>query len=256
MPIISLYIHLNTIAIQSLHINELKNTFADDQQITVTDIIEFYRQYEKKIKRSTIDWRIYSLSKKGILYRVSRGTYTLSKEDVNLYTPEITKSLKLLYNKIHNIFPFIDICLWSTKWLNEFMLHQPGKFHTLVEVDKDVMESVFYSLKDQGKNVFLNPSIDIFDKYIIYEKNPIIITRLTTEAPVQKIRGIKTITIEKMLVDIYCDPVLFSTYQGAELLRIYKNAFEKYNINRHKVYRYADRRNKKKDIINLIDKIK
>lgn len=46
---------------------------------------------------------------------------------------------------------------------------------------------------------------------------PIIITRLTTEAPTQKINKVVTQTIEKLLVDIYCNPIIFAAQQGVEL---------------------------------------
>lgn len=116
------------IANKSLHINALKKHFDEGQKITVSDIIEFYAQFEEKVKRSTIDWRLYKLTQEGILYRQSRGIYSLSEKRKKTYTPEITRSLKILAGKIHKQFPYIDTCLWTTKWLNEFMLHQPGRF--------------------------------------------------------------------------------------------------------------------------------
>lgn len=200
------------------------------------------------MKRSTVDWRIYDLVNKGVLHRVSRGLYSLSENERRDYTPEINRSLKYLSGKIYNQFPFIDICLWSTKWLNEFMLHQPFRFYTMVEVEKEVMESVFYALKEQGKDVFLDPSEDVVNNYVINASEPIIITRLTTEAPTQKVNEVVTQTIEKLLVDIYCDPVIFAAQQGAELKRIYQAVFDKYNVNDAKMFRYASRRNRREEI--------
>lgn len=234
----------------------MKNAFAGHQKITVQDIIEFYEQSVKTVKRSTVDWRIHKLVEKGILYRIARGVYSLSKEDTNEFIPEINRSLKYLSGKVTKQFPFVETCLWSTKWLNEFMLHQPGRFHIILEIEREVAESVFYALSDQGKDVFLNPSEEILNKYVISSKEPIIITNLTTEAPTQKIKQVDTASLEKILVDIYCDPVLFSAYQGAEMRRIYRNAFEKYNLNEPKMMRYADRRGKKEGMHHLIDEIK
>lgn len=234
----------------------MKNAFKGNQKITVQNIIEFYERFEKTIKRSTVDWRIYKLVEKGILYRTKRGVYSLSKKDAKEFIPEINRSLKYLSGKVIKEFPFIETCLWSTKWLNEFMLHQPGRFHIILEIEREVAESVFYALSDQGKDVFLNPSEEILNKYVINSKEPIIITNLTTEAPTQKIQMVVTATLEKILVDIYCDPVLFSAYQGIEMRRIYRNAFEKYDLNEPKMIRYASRRGKKEEIHQLLDEIK
>jgi len=133
------------------------------------------------------------------------------------------------------------------------MLHQPFRFHTILEVEKEAMESVFYTLQEQGKEVFLDPSQEIIDKYVVNANEPIIIKRLTTEAPTQKVNKVVTQTIEKLLVDIYCDPILFAAQQGVELKRIYQTAFDKYNVNNTKMLRYASRRNKREEINNFIN---
>lgn len=208
----------------------------------------YYQRFDSDVKRATVDWRIYELVDKGILHRVSRGLYSLSESEGKAYIPEINKSLKYLSGKIHNQFPFIDVCIWSTKWLNEFMLHQSFRFYTIVEVEKEVIDSVFYALKEQGKEVFLDPSEDIINNYVVNASEPIIITRLKTEAPTQKVNKVVTQTIEKLLVDIYCDPIIFAAQQGAELKGIFQAVFDKYNVNRPKMLRYASRRNKRDEI--------
>lgn len=179
--------------------------------------------------------------------------YSLSENEGKEFIPEINRSLKYLSGKIYNQFPFIDTCIWSTKWLNEFMLHQPFRFYTILEVEKEVMESVFYALKEQGKEVFLDPSEDILNNYLVNASEPIIIIRLTTEAPTQKINKVVTQTIEKLLVDIYCDPVIFAAQQGSELKRIYQTVFDKYKVNNTKMFRYASRRNKRDEIKSFIN---
>ena len=240
------------IANKSLHIKELKSNFVLGKVFTVQDITKFYEQFEEGIKRSTIDWRIYELTQRGILYRIERGIYSLSENEATQFIPEVSGPLKNLSGKLNKQFPFIDICLWSTKWLNEFMLHQPGWFYTILEVEIDAMESVFYALKEKGKDVFIDPSEEILNKYVSNTIDPIIITRLITEAPTRKIHDVVTPTLEKMLVDIFCDQTVFATYQGAELNRIYQTAIEKYNMSRAKMMRYANRRNKKFELQELI----
>lgn len=69
------------------------------------------------------------------------------------------------------------------------------------------------------------------------------------------VKGINTTTIEKILVDIYCDKVVFSAQQGAEMRTIFKATFNKYTINLSKANRYAGRRRKKENFNNFIDSI-
>ncbi|MCA1763246.1 MAG: DUF6577 family protein [Cryomorphaceae bacterium] len=238
-----------------MHIRELRNSFAQREFISVSDLIDFYRQFDENIKRSTVDWRAYELNRQGILHRIGRGIYSLGETGKSYFVPEIGKPVQRLYHKVLKQFPFGELCIWSTKSLNEFMLHQPGRFYTILDVEKDAAESVFYHLKESGKDVYLHPSEEILSKYAIHKKEPVIITYLTTEAPIQKVDSMKTITLEKVLVDIYCDPVLFSTYQGIEMKHIYRTAFDKYHIRESKMLRYASRRNKKGEIEKLINEI-
>lgn len=240
------------IAKKSLHIKELKNAFVHEQSISVHDLIQFFQRFEEKVKRSTVDWRIYELTKLGVLHRIGRGTYSLS--ETYYFKPEVSRSLKLLFGIVKNQFPYLNICVWNTKLINEFMLHQPGRFYTILEVDKDAMESVFYELKDQGKDVFLNPSEEVLSKYVVSKKEPIIVTSLITEAPLEEIDGVKTASLEKILVDICSNEILFSSQQGAELSRIYETAFEKYTISEPKLFRYSRRRNRKVVVEQLIKK--
>jgi len=83
--------------------------------------------------------------------------------------------------------------------------------------------------------------------------NPIIIKTLITEAPTQNIDGINTSSLEEILVDVFCDKIIFSAFQGNEMRTIYREAFLKYSINRSKLLRYADRRGKKEQLKKYIN---
>ena len=90
------------------------------------------------------------------------------------------------------------------------MLHQPNQFFVLVETDKETTNSIFYFLREIKKSVFIEPTKDILEKYVVNEYEVFIIKPLVTEAPTQNINGVETASIEKMLVDIFCDDVIFS----------------------------------------------
>ena len=127
-----------------------------------------------------------------------------------------------------------------------------GKFYYLVEVEKDAVEAVFYFLKERNFSVFLNPNQDILDKYIPENKDIYIVITLVSEAPTQQIRRICTVSVEKMLVDIFCDETLFAAQQGAEMRTIFNEVLSKYTISQNKMLRYADRRKRKNDFNNYI----
>jgi hypothetical protein len=208
--------------------------------------LEFYEAIEPEVKKSTVNWRIYSLVQDGVLNRIGRGRFALGKSDA--YIPELSSKLNSVYKKIKVDFPFLTVCLWSTSVLNEFMLHQPGRYYQLIEVEKDALESIFFYLKDRNYSVFMEPSEQLIRRYMMNEKEPWIVKSLVSEAPIQEINGIPTVTIEKLLVDIFCDPVIFNAQQGSEMNQIFNEAFEKYTISESKMLRYASRRRKKNEL--------
>ena len=58
-----------------------------------------------------------------------------------------------------------------------------------------------------------------------------------------------------MLVDIYCDNVLFSAQQGSEMRTIFENALTKYAINQSTMIRYANRKGKKESFTQYLNSI-
>jgi DNA-binding Lrp family transcriptional regulator len=236
----------------------MKLHFKSKGAFETQDIVAFYEQTEKGIKPSTVNWRIYNLVQSGVLQRIGRGKFTLG-EGKN-YIPEISSSIKSVFRKLKTAFPFANLCVWNTSALNEFMQHQPNQFFVLVETEKETTNSVFYFLRDSEsyrnkKSVFIEPTNDILEKYIVNEKEVFIVKPLISEAPTQNINGVETATIEKILLDIFCDDVIFSAQQGAEKRTIFKEAFTKYTINQSKMLRYADRRRKKEELNQFVKTI-
>nr|WP_281990925.1 DUF6577 family protein [Aquimarina aggregata] len=135
------------------------------------------------------------------------------------------------------------------------MLHIPGTHKIIIEVEKGTEDSVFYFLSDIRKNVFLNPSTDILDKYAQENKNQIIIKKLVTDAPFQKINSLRIPALEKIIVDLILDVETLSEYQGRDLESIIENAYQSYSIQEDKLLRYASRRRKRDFVEQCIKNI-
>jgi predicted transcriptional regulator of viral defense system len=231
----------------------MKSYFKNKAVFEIRDIVAFYEQNEKDIKSTTVNWRIHTLVQSGVLQRIGRGKYTFGEDKT--YIPEISSTTKSIFKKLKAAFPFAYFCVWNTSILNEFMLHQPNRFFVLIETDKETTRSAFYFLREIKKTVFIEPTNDILEKYLVNEKEAFIVKSLVSESPVQNINGVETATIEKILVDIFCDNVVFEAQQGVEMRRIFKEAFGKYTINRSKMLRYADRRRKKSALNQFVKTI-
>lgn len=233
----------NKINITKLHIDTFKDRFENIESISVNDIFSFYQNHDNKVKKNTVSWRIYNLVEKGIIQRIGRGKYKLGKQKE--FTPLLSKENQILYLKLKEEFPFLDISIWSTKWIAQWMLHIPSNYETIIEVEKGSEENVFYFLSDIKDNVFLNPSKDILDKYANRKKNVIIVKNLITDAPLKEIEKTTIPSIEKILVDLIVDDKLYASYQGSDLDMIIENSFQYNTINKDTLLRYADRRRKK-----------
>ncbi len=231
----------------------MKNHFNSKGGFGTNEIAKFYYSFEPNLKRTTLNWRIYKLVELGIIQRIGRGVFALG--EAMIFEPEISVPLSKMYNDIKGNFPFIELCIWSTEVLNEFSLHQSNRRIVLIETDKDTNEAIFYFLKEQYDNVFLNPDRVLLEQYVFDIPNAIVIKPLISESPLQEVNEINTITIEKMLVDLYCDTDLFGAFQGNEMRIIYSEAFNKYTINSNRLLRYASRRGKKEEIEEYITQI-
>ena len=234
--------------IQSLHINDLQ-TFFDKNQEIEKDNIEQYLRVKTGIEKT--ESMLNNLVKKGLLERTGRGKYSIGLNR-KTYTPPLENEIKGIYGLIYEEKPLLECCVWRTSIINEFTLHQPGRFAQMVEIERDGLDAVFDLLRDNYPNVYLNPSDELLDRYIAYQNDAIIIIPLTSEAPTQMVEKIRTITIEKLLVDLICEPKLHETFQGSELNYIFREAFEKYPINKDKMFRYARRRKRKEKVENFV----
>jgi hypothetical protein len=236
-----------------LKTKQLKQHFAKAESISIDQLYKFYNTGKNIIPKSTLRWRIYKLLNAGVLMRIGRGKYKFGTEAI--YQPDTTKSVKAIYEKIKKNFPYANICGWHTNYLNEFTIHQPGRHSIIIEAEKDTTESIFNFIKEQYKEAFLNPTKDVYHRYISGKKESIVVLNLISEAPTQAIDDIIVPTIEKILVDIFTDNSIFSTFQGKEMQNIFINVLQKYTVNMSTLNRYAYRRGKKEELEQYIKKL-
>lgn len=235
-----------------LKTKEIKEKFKDKESFSYTDLLNFYLETEPDLKIGTYKWRVYKLKEIGFLDTVRKGEYILGTRVE--FAPIIKLTLKKQYNLITKKYPYIEVVVWETGWLNEFMIHQPFISLTIIEVDREAITAVFNTLKETNVHVYLDPTIEDIENYII-SQNSIVVKPLLRESPSKLIGKINTPKIEKILVDIFTDSNLFITYQGYELERIYESIFTLYSVNMTTLERYAKNRGGKEDIKKFIGRI-
>ncbi len=229
------------------------------KQLSRQALLNMLRSEYPGLRVGTYDWMLYKLKMNSAIQNVGRGVYTTFSKPV--YKPVILEGLKRLYRKIQKKYELDTLIMWETKWLNEFMIHQPFHSTIVLELDQDSLESVFFFLRDSGrKEVFLRSGPkkekknfeELVNSYISESDKPIIIQKSIARSPNSKVDKITVPTLEKMLVDVYSDPILFNAYQGNELNRIFSYAYRRYNINSSLLFNYAARRGKEQALKDFL----
>ena len=193
------------------------------------------------LDRSRLNWYLAHMADAGSVVRIARGTYTVS-DDRRAFAPEVSEQAQSRYKQFNADFPEIKLCVYEGPWLLQFMHHLASNQITYIEIEKDVAETVFHRLKNEGKEVYFRPDEEFIYNYVNLGSPAIFVKNLISESPLQTISGIKVPTLEKMLVDMYCDSDFFYL-QGGEYHRIMRNARSRYTINITRMLRYARRRN-------------
>lgn len=232
--------------------NKLIDRFKSKESFTRGELFAFYKQYEPDLKEGTLGWRIYELKQKHIIKDVKKGVYTL--ESKQSFKPEPDKTILKIARALENSFNHHAYNIWNTAWLNEVTELQATSFLVILEVDKDSVETVFYAMKDKGfSNIYLKPDKKIIETYISELKEAIVVRPMISRAPVRKLKNVMIPRIEKILVDLYCDDELLFAFQGNQLVKIFKECFEKYLINFSTMLNYARRRNREDTLKEFLE---
>ncbi len=118
-----------------------------------------------------------------------------------------------------------------------------------LEIEKDALEPVFHYLQDlKTESVFLQPNERELNRYVNEKEDAIIIKQLVTKSPLSILNKVPTITLEKLIVDIYSDKKIFEAYQGSEFVHIINNIYKKYSLDITTLLNYAKRRTKEKEL--------
>ena len=232
--------------------NEILKFALKHKEFTRKELVSDFGSRNQIKSSGSLSEQLNRLLKAGQLTRIERGLYRLSNDVRENFSVLCSEEMKQINQQIKTQFPFANYCLWSASTLMPYMHHIPNLNLLFVDVEREAAESVFNLLNsDSKKRVFLKPSLTDIERYIS-SNDAIIIRPLISESPLQMIEGINTPRIEKVLVDIVVD-VEFSFLQGSEINYVYTTIFEKHNVNKNKLLRYATRRGRREEVEQLIN---
>lgn len=219
----------------------IKDRLAEKEIITKADLYSIVETYYPNIKESAFRNKVQLLREEKVLYPISRGVYSL-KAKPN-YKPSISDKVNRIYMSIMRKDLSDNLCIWDSSWLNEFMIQQPMKNVITLETDADVLETVYYHLKDNVyRKVFLNPDDKQMEQYVMEEREPVILLPYISRTSYMTINNVVVPVLEKILVDIYFKSELYYWFQGQELINIFEEVNSRYQLKYSTLISYARRR--------------
>jgi hypothetical protein len=230
-------------------IKAFQNQLGGRTIFTLEEVKAFFRAEEPSIPQATIYWRMHALVKSGDIQRIGKGVYQLG--ETKIFVPEVRTKTKSIDAFIQKQFPFISYCQWNLSCINYFSRHLINFNVVFIDVERDVVDAVYRSLKENFPKVMAIPNL--YDDLSEFN-NAIFVRPLITEAPIQKVSGVSLSTLEKILVDLATDKE-FALLQGDEIYTIFQSAAKQYTVNQNTLCRYAARKHKKEEMVKLLNTI-
>ena len=206
------------------------------------------------LKESSFQWKLGENLKSGSLIKTGYNEYRIPNDTaISAYMPQYSEVSANIINFLSDTYPYVSFSVFETVLMNEFLNHLIAQNTIFVQTEKDSASFVFRSLQEAGyQNVMYKPSAK--DRALYWTKDCIIVTDMISEAPLSR-QHPHFITLEKMLVDMYCDKFIAGTYSNAEFPYVLRQASERYLLDRTKMLRYARRRNKEKELRSILAEI-
>lgn len=209
------------------------------EKVNKNELYDLYMKIYKNDNIRSFDNMISYLKKNNILIGLDKNEYKIVTK--NIYKYKIKEEEKKIYKLLSKEYPKINFIVWDTSAINDFTLHYVMKNYIIVEVEKMVMDLFINLLKEKMSKKYTIITQDILNlnrNLYVHDENVIVIKPLRVKSPLDNIDDQKIISIEKMMVDLYIDK-LYLYYQGKELQNIYKNIFDKYDIDIKRLLNYA-----------------
>lgn len=206
------------------------------------------------MSRPVVNATLARMANEGKILRVGYGRY-VAAPSTKIFLPEVNPENAALFKEIKQNFPYASMCLYEGRWIFPLMHHVAINNATYIEVERIAAESVFEWLRGTGKEAYFRPDDEFIYRYVDLRKTVYIVKILTSQSPLSEIDGIPVPTLEKLLVDMYCDKD-FSYLQGAEYYHIMNAAQNMYPLSKKTLLRYASRRNVKEKIEKIMEESK
>ena len=211
-----------------------------DMIINTSELMDIILADNPTYKSSSLYNKINELEKNGVITRIGKSKYIYKRMSCFSYELESHTANKVLKHMKSNYSSDFEFVIYEINVvLNQFLNHLIVGTTIVLEAPKMFLEHIFNSLKENGfKNVLINPTEEDLHRYS--GENTIVLHPLISKAPIDKKE--KKTTIEKLTVDIICDPLFHCFYEGAEIKNMVDEILSNYRVKYDSLKNYAKRR--------------
>lgn len=225
-----------------------------DRQYSHQELISELRQDNPKLSESSYHWAISGMLHSGSIVKIGYNEYTIPDGcERKPYKPVYSDISSALLTQVSEKFPLVSFTVFETALMNDFLNHLIAQNTIFLQVEKEYSIFVFRYLQSLGcTDLMYKPSKADYALY--WKEDCIVVTDLISEAPVRE-SSPHEICLEKMLVDMFCDKLIPSTYSKAEFPEVLQKAMTDWLIEKPKMLRYARRRGKEEEIRKILEEI-
>ena len=216
------------------------------------ELIEVLRQECPKLSDNSLQWMIGDLLKQEKLQKTGYNQYALYHNGMHpKYRPIYSERAQQLIEVLSKAYPYVVFTVFETVLMNEFLNHLVAQNTVFIQSEKESNIFLFRFLQEKGFNdLMYKPSNKDFSLY--WTKDCIVVSDLISEAPIMA-DAPHSICLEKLLVDMYTDRLISTTYSKAEFPNVLHLALSQYRLDKPKLLRYARRRSKGKELMQLLE---
>jgi len=205
---------------------------------------------EMSLGRKILGDYLSQLKAEKVVFDAGYGCYS---SVVKVFTLPTVERAQDIVRFIKKEFPLVtDFVVWDTKTLQSFYHHTQTHHISFVEVEKDVLTSVYDKLYLKFQNVLRERKSKVFFESFDVTRNPIVVRGLVSRSP----RLGHVPTLEKIMVDMFMDLDRYNYIGRSDYLEIWRELIQEYRMNIRLVHGYSKRRKCLEGIFSQLVEIK
>jgi hypothetical protein len=246
---------------------KLKSRYTEGSVLTSSELKSFIDKELLFNRPENRRFAIFDLTRQNVLYQLNTDLYKISSR--KYFRFEQPSEIGDIITEFAHQYPQLEVCAWETSSLNKLLEMQLLKNTIYVEVEKgfESLIAEYFGTSAHDFNLLIKPDSSQRDSF--WNNRPIIVIKtLIYKAPTNKKRfsdrvgfnlhyqgsdsSLSTPKIEKVIVDLFADP-LFQSIDDSQRILLIKNILRDYVVNFKTLLSYARNRNKKEYLLDYFE---